>query len=121
MGKMSELDAALNALLEYSEVIRETVRGIRALMSFDEAPDPEDTAQAEVTEHVRELAEEAKPVMSEKVYTLEDVRALLKAKADQGYRSEVKALLKAHGAERLPDIDPAEYPAMMKESEEIGA
>ena len=121
MGIMSELDAALNALLEYGEVIRETVRGIRALMNLDEVPDPEDTAQLETTEQARELAEAAKPVKPEKVYTLQDVRALLKAKADQGYRSEVKALLKAHGAERLPDIDPAEYPAMMKESEEIGA
>ena len=37
------------------------------------------------------------------------------------YKDEVKALLKAHGAERLPDIDPKEYPAMMQEAGEIGA
>ena len=45
---------------------------------------------------------------------------MLKAKTDKGYRDKVKSLLKAHGAERLPDIDPKEYPAMMKEAEEIG-
>ena len=117
MAKMSELDAALKALLEYSEGIQETVRGIRALMSGDDAADPGEAPK----EQRGEAVEAAKPAEPEKVYTLQDVRALLKAKTDKGYRDKVKALLKAHGAERLPDIDPKEYPAMMKEAEEIGA
>ena len=100
MAKMSELDAALKALLEYSKGIQEIVRGIRALLTDDDAADygeaPKDQRE--------ETAEAAKPAEPEKVYTLQDVRALLKA----------------HGAERLPDIDPKEYPAMMKEAEDIG-
>ena len=114
MAKMSELDAALHALLEYSEGIQETVRGIRALMSGEDAANSTEAAQASRKEQPTE------PTAPEKVYTLQDVRALLKAKTDKGCRNEVKALLRAHGAERLPDIDPKEYPAMMKEAEEIG-
>ena len=116
MAIMSELDAALKALLEYSEGIQETVRGIRALMSGDDAADSGEAPK----EQRGEAVEAAKPAEPEKVYTLQDVRAMLKAKTDQGYRMEVKALLKSHGAERLPDIDPGEYPSMMKEAEEIG-
>ncbi len=118
MAIMSELDAALKALLEYSEGIQDTVRGIRALMSGNDAPDSKETAR---TAQREKTAEEPAPAEPEKVYTLQEVRAMLKAKTDQGYRAEVKALLKVHGAERLPDIDPKEYPAMMKEAEEIGA
>ena len=117
MAKMSELNAALKALLEYSEGIQETVCGIRALMSGDGAADPREAPK----EQRVEAMDAAKPAEPEKVYTLQDVRALLKAKTDKGYRDKVKALLKAHGAERLPDIDPKEYPAMMKEAEDIGA
>ncbi len=109
MAKMSELDAALKALMEQSRSIQESVRCIRELMSADAAPDPGEEHQPE---------QEAKP---EKTYTLQEVRAMLREKTSQGHKDEVKALLKAHGAERLPDIDPKEYPAMMQEAEEIGA
>ena len=110
MAKMSELDAALSALTEHCEWVIVAVRDIRRLLSDE--PETPDTAEPEQPEAPQE---------PEKVYTLQDVRVLLKAKTDKGYRSEVKALLRAHGAERLPDIDPKEYPAMMKEAEEIDA
>lgn len=109
MAKMSELDAALKALMEQSRGIQESVRCIRELMSADAAPEPNETHKPE---------QAAEP---EKTYTLQDVRAMLREKTSQGHKDEVKALLKAHGAERLPDIDPKEYPAMMQEAEEIGA
>ncbi len=109
MAKMSELDAALTALLEQSRAIQETVLEIRGLVSGCDVPDRKEKA----------LPEQHKE--PGKVYTLQEVRAALKAKTDRGCKAEVKALLKAHGAERLPDIDPKEYPAMMKEAEGIGA
>ena len=109
MAKMSELDAALKALMEQSRDIQESVRCIRELMSADAVPDPGEAHQPEQV------------VEPEKTYTLQEVRAMLREKTSQGHKDEVKALLKAHGAERLPDIDPKEYPAMMQEAEEIGA
>ena len=52
-----------------------------------------------------------------KPLTLEQVRAALAEKSRAGHTSEVKALLIKHGADKLSDIDPAEYPALIAEAE----
>ena len=102
MAKMSELDGLLTALAEHSTALLEAVKGIREILSGDEA----------------EKAAEAQP--EKKPFTLEDVRAALLDKRKAGFKDEVKALLVRHGAERLTEIDPAEYDAMMEEAEGIG-
>ena len=57
------------------------------------------------------------PVPESKPLTLEQVRAALAEKSRAGHTSEVKALLIKHGADKLSDIDPAEYPALLAEAE----
>ena len=52
-----------------------------------------------------------------KPLTLEQVRAALAEKSRAGHTAEVKALLIKHGADKLSDIDPAEYPALLAEAE----
>ena len=52
-----------------------------------------------------------------KPLTLEQVRAALAEKSRAGHTSEVKALLIKHGADKLSDIDPAEYPVLLAEAE----
>lgn len=52
-----------------------------------------------------------------KSLTLEQVRAALAEKSRAGHTAEVKALLIKHGADKLSDIDPAEYPALLTEVE----
>lgn len=51
--------------------------------------------------------------------SLEEVRAALAEKANAGYAAGVKRLVAAHGAGRLSEVDPAEYPALLAEAEEI--
>ena len=64
-------------------------------------------------------AAEEEPV---KAVTKEDVRLVLAEKSRSGYRAEVKALLTAHGAEKLSDItDPETLAAILKEAEVIGS
>ena len=46
-----------------------------------------------------------------KPLSLEQVRAALAEKSRAGHTAEVKALLIKHGADKLSEIDPAEYPA----------
>ncbi len=60
--------------------------------------------------------------LPEKVYTYEEVRAVLAEKARNGFREEVKALLASFGMKKLSDaIDqPEVYTVMMLEAEEIG-
>ena len=52
-----------------------------------------------------------------KPLTLEQVRAALAEKSRAGHTSEIKALLIKHGADKLSDIDPAEYLALLAEAE----
>ncbi len=102
MAAMNELDAALTGLSEHSKGILEAVQAVREILS------------GRAADEAAETAPEKKP------FTLEDVRAALLEKRKAGYKDEVKALLVRHGAERLTEIDPAEYDAMMEEAEGIG-
>ena len=51
---------------------------------------------------------------------LSDVRAVLARKSSAGHTVEVRALLAKHGVKKLSEIDPADYPALLKEAEAIG-
>jgi len=52
-----------------------------------------------------------------KAVTLEQVRAVLAAKSHDGFTAEVRALLEKHGASRLSEIEPANYPALLTDAE----
>ena len=68
------------------------------------------------------LSVDEEPVEVPKASSLEQVRGLLAEKSRSGYRAEVKALLTAHGVERLSDIsDPAELGKLLEEATQIGA
>lgn len=51
--------------------------------------------------------------------TLEDVRKVLTEKSRSGKTSEVKALLKKHGSNRLSEVNPDDYENLLKEAEEL--
>lgn len=57
------------------------------------------------------------PAQAEQPMTLADVRAVLAEKSRAGHNAEVRELLLKHGAEKLSDIDPAEYPALLADAE----
>ena len=59
----------------------------------------------------------AKQEPKEKPLTLEEVRAVLAEKSRSGHTEEVRELLAKHGADKLSEIDPAEYPALLAEAE----
>ena len=70
-----------------------------------------------------EPVKQSEPVNAEepKTATMEDVRGLLAEKSRSGFRAEVKALLTAHGVEKLSEItDPAELGKLKAEAEELG-
>lgn len=55
---------------------------------------------------------EAKPT-----YTLEQVRAVLADKSRAGHTAKVRTLLQKYGADRLSQIDPANYEALLRDAE----
>ena len=73
---------------------------------------PEKKTAAKKSEpSVENYLPEAKPL------TLEQVRAVLAEKSRAGHTAEVRALLLKHGADKLSEIDPAKYPALLADTE----
>ena len=64
-----------------------------------------------------EPADTPSPAPEEKPLTLEEVRMVLAEKSRAGHTAEVRALLVKHGAEKLSDIAPARYPALLADAE----
>ena len=99
LKKLSQDIADIAAVLEGADA---------APANKQEAPAPE-----------QEQAQTAEPT---KTVTYEEVRAILAEKSRTGFRAEVKALLTAHGADKLSAItDPEELAALAKEAEVIGS
>lgn len=80
----------------------------------------ENTQKAPVKEEPKE-EEPKEETAEEAVYSLEDVRATLGALQKAGKKEQVRALLQEFGAAKLPEVDPADYPALMKKAGELNA
>jgi hypothetical protein len=59
----------------------------------------------------------SKPV--EKKVSLEDVRAVLAEKSRNGLTKEVRELLLNFGVNKLSEVDPKDYPAILSEAERL--
>ena len=89
-----------------------------AVFKVQSAKEASDEAPAETAP-----VKQPEPVKAEepKTATMEAVRGLLAEKSRSGFRAEVKALLTAHGVEKLSEItDPAELGKLKAEAEELG-
>ena len=85
-----------------------------SLQAFAEAMagnEPAEAAQGEKPATAKEVKPAAKAV------TLEQVRAVLADKSQQGFTADVRALLEKYGAPKLSQIDPANYAALLADAE----
>ena len=55
----------------------------------------------------------------EKVISIEEVRAVLASKSQDGKQKEVKALIQKYGANKLTDLEPTCYKDLLKDAEEM--
>ena len=95
----------------------ETLRNVAAALT-DAA---NSLAEAFTGESAEEQSDEPTvPTDPKPTITLEQVRAVLADKSRHGYTAEVKALLHQHGADKLSDIVPSEYEALLAEAEALG-
>ena len=80
------------------------------------------SAAASISETANWLSQQfdEKPTVPKPAITLEQVRAVLADKSRHGYTAAVKALLRQHGADKLSDIAPSEYEALLAEAEALG-
>ena len=93
--------------------IAEIAEEIKALYDFDHGSD--DTNDESEQQNQEPTPEPTKP----QTPTLEEVRGILADKASIGFREAVQSLIKRHGVDRLSDIDPTQYDALIQEARAI--
>ena len=111
MGKMNELAAQLSELKRCGEILIGISESLTELFSGSGQPEETPAAAPATEAPPKEEAPREKPL------TLEEVRAVLAEKSRSGHTAEVRALLLKHGADKLSEINPAEYPALLAEVE----
>lgn len=110
-------------LLDVVSDLRSLADSLQAVADAMMQSQPEAEVPAAGTEKKPKKADTKKaepapsPVPEEKQLTLEEVRAVLAEKSRAGHTAEVRALLIKHGADKLSDIDPAEYPVLLTDAE----
>ncbi len=95
-----------------AKALSESLRAIANEIADRAAAQPGTTSEA-IKEEPTEVPK------AEKSVTLEEVRAVLAEKSRAGLTAEVKELIAKHGADKLSDVDPAEYAEMLKEAEAL--
>ncbi len=107
MSKMAEMAQTIEELRSAAASINAAADWLYQQFSGDDDTKHQNSKSA--------AKEEPKPQLK-----LEDVRAVLAEKSRAGHTAEVRALLKKHGADKLSDIDPAKYEALLQDAEVIG-
>ena len=100
------------------------IDGVRTLADSLHAVADVMLTDEKTTEPVKKVAakemaaiEEKKTESAEPTLTLEQVRAVLADKSRKGHTAEVKELLIKYGANKLSDIDPKNYKALLADAE----
>lgn len=101
----------IKLLLDVVGDLRSLANSVQAVAEAMAGNEPAEAAQPEKPA----TAKEGKPTA--KAVTLEQVRAALANKSQQGFTADVRALLEKYGAPKLSQIDPANYAALMADAE----
>lgn len=97
MSKMSKIAASIEELRNVAAAINDVANWLAEAFSTNEpaeeasAPDP--------------------------VLTLEEVRSVLAEKSRKGHTAEIRSLLQKYGAEKLSQLDPANYKVLLADVE----
>lgn len=104
MSKMSDMAMTIEELRNAAAAITDAANYLAEMFSgnaVEEQPEMKDPAQ--------------KPAL-----TLEQVRAVLSEKSRAGYTANVRELLQKYGANKLSQVNPANYEALLRDAEVIG-
>ena len=106
MGRMSELKQTVSELRQCGE----TIIGIANTLT-------------ELFGGIGDIGQETEPQKAaapeEKPLALEEVRAVLAEKSRNGHTAEIRALLQKYGADKLSQINPANYRALLSDVEAL--
>ena len=126
MGTMSEISALLDEIKSCGNTLISIYDELYSLIDRKEQDNEEKPKTTRRRKNKTEepktetaAAEEDSQETPEPV-TLDEVRAALAERSRNGYTSDVKALIAKYGADKLSDVDPANYAALLKDAEVIG-
>lgn len=97
MSKMSEMAASIEELRSAAAAINDIANWLAETFS---ANDPAEEVPA-----------------TEPALTLEEVRAVLAEKSRKGHTAEIRSLLQKYGADKLSELAPTSYKALLAEVE----
>ena len=109
MSKMNELELAVTQLRQCGEAITDIADTLVELFSVIG-----DTGQIGEEPEKLEIATSV-----EKPLALEEVRAVLAEKSRNGHTAEIRALVQKYGAEKLSQINPTNYKALLIDVEAL--
>ena len=101
----------IKLLLDVVGDLRSLADSLQAVAEAMAGNEPAEAAQAEKPTTAKEANSQPK------VVTLEQVRAVLADKSQQGFTADVRALLQKYGAPKLSQIDPVNYAALLADAE----
>ena len=102
-------------LLKIAEGFSIIAEGLRGLAKAEGGTKDKAAAKAQKQDAAQPQPETAEK--EEKPATLEDIRALMAQKSQDGKSKEVKELLQKYGAAKLSAVKPEDYPALMQEAQ----
>ena len=103
----------IKLLLNLAHDLRSLADSVQAVADVMADKETAEAAQPETPISAKESEPPAKAV------TLEQVRAVLADKSQQGFTADVRTLLEKYGAPKLSQIDPASYAALMADAESM--
>ena len=117
---ISKVKEILDKMLSAEESLLQETLNLQLALCYEDDSAP--TPKHKKTENPAPSAEPASGPKAEpeKTYTLESVRGILAEKSTKGFQKEIKAILSAHGAEKLSVLSPDEYAAVVAEVEALG-
>lgn len=105
------------SLCDISKRFATIANGIADIVSeFQAVPDAPDNMK-KMQDAKQIVIKEDDSVVPVKEYSFIEVRTLLADKSRAGHTAEIKKILAAHGADKLSELDKAEYAAVMAEAE----
>lgn len=120
MGKVKlllDVVSDLRSLADSLQAVADAVAENDSSAEMTATKEPEEKGRTKAAAKKNAAKKTVKAEQEEKPLTLEEVRAVLAEKSRAGHTAEVKELLNKHGADKLSEIDPSEYPALLADAD----
>ena len=108
-----------NLLLDVVKLMHSLADGLEAV-AYAFADSQELFVDSTPVQKPVQIGQPTQKIESEKMPTLEDVRAVLAVKSQNGMTSKIKELISKYGGSKLSDVDPKYYADIIKDAEVLG-